>query len=101
MKVAVPDWLVEKSYRTVGHRKELFMEKARLYNPWIFAVLLRLRLALDGAAVVALSVGSTEPFSSSTQELCSPEPLTNREARQDTCTWKGVLSVTAVSVFSF
>lgn len=100
MKAAVPDWLVEKSYRAVGHRKELLMEKARLCNPWIYAVLLRVRLALDGVLWVllvwaALSGTYPHPFSLSTQELCSPEPLTNREARQDTCAWKGVLSVTA------
>lgn len=49
----------------------------------------------------ALSSMYPHPFSSSTQELCSSEPLTNREAHQDTCAWKGVLSVTAVSVSSF
>lgn len=69
MKAAVPDWLVEKSYRTVGHRKELFMEKAHLYNPRIYGVLLRVRLALAGAAVVALSVGSTERYVPSSIQL--------------------------------
>lgn len=86
------------------------MEKSRLYNPWIYAVLLRVRLALDGAVVgayglllvwAALSaVHTLMPFSSSTQELCSepetrvrPEPLTNREAGQDTCALKGLVRV--------